>query len=127
LPEHGTLSSRQRLAYQQKLDARFAGMYLLKSKEMGARGYRTIPWADMGYRGMMKRLKEYLVRKARNIFRRKKCTGIRVVERVSDVPENTKGLIYIVQREGIQQWAILDCPCRTGPYWATIFNSRFEA
>jgi hypothetical protein len=63
---------------------------------------------------MMKRIKAYLAQKARELFRRKRYTAIRVVERVSDVPENTKDLIYIVQRGGVQQWAILNCPCRSG-------------
>ncbi len=85
---------------------------------------------------MMKRFKAYLAQKAREVFRRKKYTAIRVVERVSDVPENTKDLIYIVQRDGVQQWAILACPCRSGhkitvtlrkhddPHWAATIKGR---
>jgi Family of unknown function (DUF6527) len=85
---------------------------------------------------MMKKFKAYLVQKAREVFRRKRDNAIRVVECVSDVPEHTKDLIYIIQRDGVQQWAILDWPCRSSykitatlrkhghPHWAATIKGR---
>ena len=78
---------------------------------------------------MRKRVTRFFARLAPRLLRRRRFDGVRVVERVSDVPDETGGLIYLVKRNGDLLWAILDCPCRQGhrltvdlhtnhdPYW----------
>jgi hypothetical protein len=63
---------------------------------------------------MRKLLTRLLAHLAPRWFRRKKYEGLRIVERASEVPEDTGSLIFLVQRNGSPLWAILDCPCRTG-------------
>jgi Family of unknown function (DUF6527) len=63
---------------------------------------------------MMKWFCGLLARLAPRWFKRKRYTGIRVLERVSEVPEDTDSLIFIVRRNGNPLWAVLDCPCRRG-------------
>ena len=63
---------------------------------------------------MIKRLRAFLAHKAPKTFRRRKYSGIQTVERISEIPKDTKSVIYIVERSGINQWAVLDCPCCTG-------------
>jgi hypothetical protein len=63
---------------------------------------------------MIRDLRAYFARKAPRVFRRRKYSGLQVVERVSDIPDHTKALIYIVLRSGVHQWAVFECPCCTG-------------
>lgn len=63
---------------------------------------------------MMNKMIAFFARKAPQIFRRSRYSGVKVVERVSDIPINTGSLIFVVERNGRRQWAIFDCPCRTG-------------
>jgi hypothetical protein len=63
---------------------------------------------------MLKRITAFLARRAPNIFRRRRYSGLRVVKRMSDVPAETGSLIYLVERNGRRLWAVLECPCRLG-------------
>jgi hypothetical protein len=63
---------------------------------------------------MIKRIRAYLARRVPRIFRRRHYSGVRVVERISEIPNDTKDFVYLVRRSGVHQWAVLDCPCRTG-------------
>jgi Family of unknown function (DUF6527) len=63
---------------------------------------------------VLKWITAFIARLAPRLLRRRRYSGLRVVERVSDVPEDTGSFIYLVQRNDRPQWAILDCPCRTG-------------
>jgi hypothetical protein len=63
---------------------------------------------------MLKRVTTFLARRAPRLFRRRRYSGLRVVQRVSEVPDNTGSVIYLVQRNDTLLWAIFDCPCRTG-------------
>ena len=56
----------------------------------------------------------FLARKAPQFFRRSRYKGVKVVERMSDVPSKLGGSIFLVERAGNKQWAVLECPCRTG-------------
>ena len=62
----------------------------------------------------MKRLARLIVRIMPRLLRRRRFTGARIVERVSEIPSQTGALIYVVERNGNPQWAVFDCPCRTG-------------
>jgi hypothetical protein len=55
---------------------------------------------------MVKKFKAHLAQKALSDSRRKRYTAIRIVERVGDVPENTRDLVDIVQRDCVQQWRL---------------------
>lgn len=63
---------------------------------------------------MLKRITAFLARRAPNLFRRRQYFGLRVVERMSDVPAETGSLIYLVERNAKPLWAVLECPCRMG-------------
>lgn len=63
---------------------------------------------------MMNKMVAFFARKAPQIFRRSRYSGVKVVERVSDVPANTGASIFVVERAGHHQWAVFDCPRRTG-------------
>jgi hypothetical protein len=63
---------------------------------------------------MMNKMVAFFARKAPQIFRRSRYSGVKVVERVSDVPASTGPSIFVVERAGHHQWAVFDCPCRTG-------------
>jgi len=60
---------------------------------------------------MIRDLRAYLARKAPRLFRRRHYSGLRMVERVSDIPDHTKALIYVVQRSDVHQWVVFECPC----------------
>lgn len=78
----------------------------------------------------MNKMVEFLARKAPQVFRRSRYSGVRIVDRVSDIPKKTDSSIFLVERDGRYQWAVFDCPCRTGhrltvslrkteqPHWA---------
>lgn len=56
----------------------------------------------------------YIARKAADLFRRSRYSGVRTVERMSEVPKKTGALIFLVERGGHAQWAVFDCPCCRG-------------
>jgi hypothetical protein len=61
-----------------------------------------------------KKLFSFLARKAAEILRRSRYSGVKTVERMSEVPDKTGSFIFIVERGGHAQWAVFDCPCRRG-------------
>jgi hypothetical protein len=63
---------------------------------------------------MIKQVRAFLARRAPRVFRRRQFSGVEIVERVSDVPDDTKASIFLVQRSGTFQWAVFDCPCCAG-------------
>jgi hypothetical protein len=85
---------------------------------------------------MIKRLRSFLARRAPKVFRRRQFSVVHIVERVSDVPDDTNTTIFLVQRSGIFQWAVFDCPCCSGhritvtlrqsdsPHWTVTLSGK---
>lgn len=85
---------------------------------------------------MLKRLITFLAKRARWLFRRQRYAGVRIVEKMSDVPAETGSFIYLVERNGRRLWVVLECPCRTGhkisvslqesdrPHWKVTTNGE---
>jgi hypothetical protein len=75
---------------------------------------------------MKKPIIRFFARLAPRLLRRRRFADVRVVERVSDVPDETGNLIYLVERGGNLRWAILDCPCRQGHLLSVDLNPTHD-
>src|SRR2546427_8633681 len=74
----------------------------------------------------MKWIKSVVARAAPRLARRRKYTGLLVVERVSEIPNDTGEKIFIVARNDKLLWAVFDCPCRTGHRFTVNLNINEE-
>lgn len=90
----------------------------------------------MGDIAMLKRLTGFLAKRVPRLFRRHRYAGLRIVERMSDVPVDIGSFIYLVERNGQRLWVVLECPCRKGhklsvslqendrPHWKVTTNGE---